>query len=247
MDESSILIAHHKTPSLVSGLRKVLDGVFDKPEDYYKNLPVDEYRETALQAQEEMNKHDMAAKVSKEIIEDLTSYLQTDEFLIQSNAYLRCSRPSLPTKQEAIGFHRETFYGANMEQAVNVWTPIRGVTKENTLQYIPESQLIPEDQIITTSEDDEYTERFSAGHKLGFLYKPKDIVSGVDLTKKQPMIVPEYATSIFSGNLIHGAAENYSDRIRFSCDFRIIRKKDYSNENKQFHVASGKPYFVEFK
>lgn len=246
MDSSSIQIAKHQDKTLVDDLRAVLKKGFDKPETHYLTMDANEYREQALAVQNQINEMGVAQRVCAEILPELAAYLKTEEFLIQSNVYLRCSRPQNPSKQESIGFHRETFYGANMETSVNIWTPIQGVTPENTLQYIPESQNIPEDEILTHSEEDEYTEQFSAGHKLGFLYKPKDIVGGVDLKSKKPMIVPYYASSIFSGNLIHGAAENYSDQIRFSCDFRIIRKQDYSTQNKQFHLTSGKPYFIEF-
>ena len=61
------------------------------------------------------------------------------------------------------------------------------------------------------------------------------------------MLVPEGCSSVFSGNLIHGAAINYDKKIDFQFDFRIIAKKNYKIEAaKTFHAASGKPYFVEF-
>ena len=66
------------------------------------------------------------------------------------------------------------------------------------------------------------------------------------LTESKPMVVPYYSSSIFSGNLIHGSALNKSNSIRFSCDFRVIKKSDYKSESKKFHFASNKPYFVEF-
>ena len=65
---------------------------------------------------------------------------------------------------------------------------------------------------------------------MGFQYSPKKIIGGVDLANVEKMDVNLGYSSIFSGNLIHGAAMNESKKIRFSCDFRIIRKKDYSNK-----------------
>ena len=42
-----------------------------------------------------------------------------------------------------------------------------------------------------------------------------------------------------SGNLIHGAAVNLSNNIRFSTDLRILPKSAYSSKkNKQFHISS---------
>ena len=135
-----------------------------------------------------------------------------------------------------------------MEKAVNVWTPLKGVSKTNTLRYIPESHLIPDSDILTSKKEDSYTQRFSDGHKLGFQYAPKTIKSGVELNDDKPMIVDNHSSAIFSGNLIHGGAINHSDEIRFSIDFRIIRSKDYNKEkNTQLHVSSSKPYFQEMQ
>ena len=191
-----------------------------------------------------MNADSIIKDIVTEIKSTLEEYVDGNELLFQSNLYLRCSRPLNPSSQESIGFHRESFYGSNMEHSINVWTPVKGVTKENTLLYIPRSQEIPDEKITTQGNEDEYTSKYSDGHKLGFLYKPKEIISGVDLDSKQPLLLDEFNSAIFSGNLIHGAAKNYAARIRYSVDFRIIQKKHYSKQNKAFHFASKKPYFV---
>ena len=48
------------------------------------------------------------------------------------------------------------------------------------------------------------------------------------------MVVPYHSSSIFSGNLVHGAAINKSNSIRFSIDFRVISEKYYDeNLNKK--------------
>ena len=135
----------------------------------------------------------------------------------------------------------------NMEKSINVWTPLRGVNEDNTLRYVPDSHLINDDDIQTSSSDDKFTDRFSDGHKLGFQYAPKKIQSGVDINNHKPMLVNKYSSAIFNGNLIHGGAVNKSKNIRFSLDFRIIRSKDYKiDKSKQSHFSSGKSYFIEF-
>jgi ectoine hydroxylase-related dioxygenase (phytanoyl-CoA dioxygenase family) len=148
---------------------------------------------------------------------------------------------------EHIGWHRETFYGPNMEKSINLWTPLKGVDRLNTLRFISESQLIPDSQIVTKQVNDDHTTKGSTGNKVGFLYSPKVITGGVDLTKAVPMLVPEDHTAIFSGNLIHGAASNFSQTIRFSIDFRIMPFSAYDPLlSKEFHLTSGKPYFLPY-
>ena len=74
-----------------------------------------------------------------------------------------------------------------------------------------------------------------------------DKVSGVDIEKNEPMNVPQYCTSIFPGNLIHGAAQNNHTKIRFSTDFRILPFRFHNQDlTKQHHFSSGKPYFEIF-
>ena len=43
----------------------------------------------------------------------------------------------------------------------------------------------------------------------------KKIISGVDLKNDAPMNVPDFHSSIFPGNLIHGAAKNNSMKLDF--------------------------------
>jgi len=162
---------------------------------------------------------------------------------------LRAARPNISSNSENIGWHRESFYSDLGHLCYNIWTPVLGVNENNTIQYIPESQMINEKDIITENQDDSHTKKFSSGHKIGFLYSPKVIRSGVDLNKNKRLIVPKDCSAVFSGNLIHGAGNNTSSEIRFSLDFRIIPKQDY-NKNKSLeksnHFSSGKSYFIDF-
>jgi len=133
-----------------------------------------------------------------------------------------------------------------MGKRINCWTPVQGVTEDNTLRYVPERHLIPDEKIGVSKEVSGSTERFSAVHKLGFQYAPKKIVSGVDLSNASKLIVGDVESALFSGNLIHGAAVNKSKSILFSVDFRLIRKADYRLDNKRHPITSSQPYFVEY-
>lgn len=161
--------------------------------------------------------------------------------MIQSNVYLRATRPAISGVTENIGWHRESFYGPAMEESINFWVPVANVSVENVMHYIPESHIIPDADIETESVNDASVERFSAGHKIGLLYAPKEIVSGVDLNVSKPFCVLPGEVAIFAGALIHGAAANRSADIRFSIDFRLIAEESLSATKE--HFASGKNYF----
>ena len=243
-NSSTIKIAFHRAQVLPDLLARI-NEFFPLTEDQYVLQDTQTYREIMLAAQEQLTREDMQEKILRAISADIVNYTGTADLLIQNNLYLRASRPNLPTEQENIDWHREPFYGPNLENSVNIWTPIRGVCEKNTLRYIPGSQKIPCEKIKTVNVGSESTARYSTGHKLGFNYDPKKIVSGVDLSLARPLIVPMGASAIFPGMLIHGAAINYSAAIRFRVDFQVMAKKHYKSLNKKYHFSSGKAYFRE--
>jgi len=245
---SSIFFAKHQNEMLVREIQNDLLNVFNKSTDYYVNLPILDYREIIKQAQDFINQKKIAYYLCKELKFQIQEYIKEEKFFIQSNLYLRGTRPYVNMSTEKIGWHRETFYGPNMEKSVNIWTPILGVNNLNTLQYIPLSQNIPEIEIITNNINDEVTSKGSTSNVIGFLYSPKEIISGVNLNNARKMIVPDLHSSLFSGLLIHGSGINESQNIRFSVDFRILPFSAYdSKTTKQFHFASKKPYFELFE
>lgn len=246
--DSSIIFAKHQSELLVQDIRRDILKFYDKNIGYYVNLPIEDYREIVKNTQEFLNQKQIAYLLCKCLKDQIKSYIQENKFFIQTNLYLRATRPHVNMNTEKIGWHRETFYGPNMEKSVNIWTPILGVSELNSLQYIPYSQNIPESEIVTVNKNDEVTSKGSTGNIIGFLYSPKEIISGVNLNNASKMIVPDFHSSIFSGLLIHGSGTNESKNIRFSVDFRILPFSAYdSTTSKQFHFASKKPYFELFE
>lgn len=244
---SSIKLAAHRSGDAVNAMKTLVQERFPGAASRYAAMNVDEYRERVGETQEILNEGQYVRKICDEILPDIRAYLEEDRFLIQTNLYLRATRPLVSQEAEAIGWHRESFYGANMEQSVNIWTPVRGVTAANTLRFIPGSQAISDADILVEQFEDGTTRQFSAGHKIGFLYAPKKIVGGVDLERSEPLRVPDYHSGIFAGNLIHGAASNSGGDIRFSVDFRILPMRAWDPElSKKAHFASGRPYFEEY-
>ena len=228
-------------PHLLQELRALVDFFFPRPTEYYVAMAHEDFRSLVLRAQVELNTRDFARRLACDRRETVCRVLGSDQPLVQTNAYLRATRPHVEGVQENIGWHRESFYGPDMQDAINVWVPIANVSADNAVRYIPESHLIPDEDIVTTSEEDGSVERFSAAHKIGLLYRPKQIVSGVDLTASLPLVALPGEVAMFAGAMIHGAAANHSDKIRFSVDFRMLAAESLSHGKD--HFASGKSYF----
>jgi len=240
---SGIVFASHKDKKIVDEIKKDISLNFNKSDDFYASLKIGEYRELIKDTQDLLNKKEYVRRIANEIKPQIRGYIKEDDFLIQTNLYLRATRPTVD-KNEFIGWHRESFYGPNMEKSINIWTPIMGLNQKNTLLFIPGSQNIPETDIVTVQENDSMTKKGSTGNVIGFLYSPKNIVSGVNLKMSSAMNVPKYHSSIFPGLLIHGSGKNLSSKIRFSLDFRILPLSAYiPSKSKQLHMASNKPYF----
>lgn len=228
-------------PTLLQELQALVDFFFPRSTQDYVAMAADDFRALVLSAQDELNAREFARRLATDRRETICRVLDSDRPLIQTNAYLRATRPHVAGVQENIGWHRESFYGPDMQESINVWVPIANVSAENAVRYVPESHLIPDEDIVTASEEDGSVERFSTAHKIGLLYRPKEIVSGVDLTDSKPLVALPGEAAIFSGAMIHGAAANHSDQIRFSVDFRMLAAESLSHGKD--HFASGKSYF----
>ena len=76
--------------------------------------------------------------------------------------------------------------------------------------YIPKSHKI-NDKLIKRKRvklKNNPIKKFSNGHKLGFFYSPKKIISGLNLDNQKKMIIPNKSYSFFSSMLVHGNGKN---------------------------------------
>lgn len=190
-----------------------VDFYFGRPAAEYMRYPAADYHALVASVQGKMREAGYAQRLASSISSSLPAQYTLGRL------YLRAARPNVEG-QESVGWHREEFYGSP-RGTLNFWMPVRGVTVGNSIQYIPDSDQIPDEDILIEREPDPVIEKGSAGNEIGLLYAPKHIVGGVDFTKAQPMVVPFGSAAIFSGSLIHGAAVNRGPEIRFSIDFRI--------------------------
>jgi len=247
LDGSDIFFARHKSISALDSLKKLIRSFFPEPAKTYMDMGTQKYRELVYEVQEVMSKKDYMRKITNEILPQINEYLNGEKFLIQTKMYLRAPRPVGDQEAEIVGWHRESFYGANLGRSFVVWTPIDGVELDNTLHFIPNSQTIPDEEIITKNVDDAFSTRDSVSHKTGMPYSPKKILKGVDLDSKRRLLVPECSSSIFSSDLIHGSGYNCTKVIRFATDYIIFPEKDWKPSfNKNSGLNGGKPVFEAF-
>ncbi len=227
--------------ALLEEVRHIVRYYFSRPTEYYVAMEPEVYRNLIVQAQDELNRRMLGRRMAEDRREVICQVLESQRPMIQTNVYFRGTRPRISDVQENIGWHRESFYGPDMAQSINFWVPFANVCADNAMQYIPNSHLIPDSEIETTSQPDKSVARYSAGHKIGLLYAPKQIKKGVDLSNSKPFCVLPGEVAIFAGALIHGAAKKYSDQIRYSMDFRLIAEESLSTSKQ--HFASGRSYF----
>ena len=186
---------------------------FPEPVALYRGMPAKEYHSYVRMAQEGLRWPDVMIRIAGPAF----------DYRRLGRLYLRAARPDV-SGQEAVGWHREEMYGAP-KGTLNFWMPVWGVTRGNTIKYIPGSETA---EIVTETVAGDVT-KGSDGNEIGLLYAPKRIVSGVNFDDARPLEVPYGYAAIFSGSLIHGAAQNNGDDIRFSVDFRIYPEGENGN------------------
>jgi ectoine hydroxylase-related dioxygenase (phytanoyl-CoA dioxygenase family) len=227
-------IAIVQVPRGVDVLRRIVGLHFGLSTAEYIGMSQSQFHSVVNAAQDEMNSRLMTHRIVKSILNHIAAFLGDEDIMVQRNLYLRAARPN--TSIDIVGWHRESFYGAP-QQTVNLWVPVLNVTPENTLHYIPDSEGIDNDKIALKQAEDERVQKGSSSHHIGLLYAPKHIVGGVNFNNARPMIVPDGSAAIFPGELVHGAAENTSGKIRFSVDVRLLARAHMHRAKEGYFVA----------
>jgi len=210
--------------------RAAIETTFTLDEEQYGEEEEAAFHRRVAAAQDLINQRGIGSSIAWHLRNDLRRLLGPGQIMIQAGMFLRATRPN--SASEAIGWHRESMYGGP-PGTWNVWVPLVRITPDNALRFVPGSAAISDDELIVRSESQGAVERGSDGQAIGFLYAPKRIVRGVDLSKAEPMLVPLGSAALFPGALIHGAGVNYGDKIRFSLDMRVIAQRDLWNGSRR--------------
>lgn len=163
------------------------------------------------------------------------------KFSVQSYFYLRLVQPKKKNSRfKPISLHRETFQGPSFFKNIfNLWIPIKNSRKINAIKYIPKSHLFKKNQDFKFKVKKTNVKKGSIQNKLGLLYKDRDIKFTQKVIPKR--LYKQNHIIIFSGELIHGAGDNYGNKSRISIDLRFM-KKDHMKKNP-IQGATKKKYF----
>lgn len=178
-------------------------------------------------------------KINKEILKNL---FETNKFSIQYYFYLRAVKPiSKKDKINPVNFHRESFNSKNgiLKKAYNIWIPIKNCNNKNSINFYPKSHKLIENQDFKITKYITNIKKYSAEHKLGYLYKERKIKFKKKLTPKK--LFKDDHFIIFSGELIHGAGFNFSEHTRYSLDMRFMLSDNLKSNMRQ--GSTGKNYF----
>jgi len=250
LKKRGFLVKRFENLSLLKEIQKCIKKDFNKSTNYYSKLSLDDFRKICVRCQNKINK----LNIQKRFKEGEKNFFKKNHIndipLFETVIFLRAVRPHKKNIiPEPPMFHRETFYSnySFMRHCVNIWIPVMNVNEKNTLKYIPKSHLIPDKKIKRRKINKKYVKvkKFSSGHKLGFFWAPKKIISGINLKKQRKINIPKNYYVLFSSMLVHGNAINYHNKIRFVIGFGYIPKSKMKR-NQKFFFASKKAQFLSF-
>ena len=250
MAAEGILIKNLEEPEFLGEMRGIVDDFFKLPTSKYVSMDRESFQELALDCQRHLNKIGVQERFYKSERNFFDRVFESEKLLFESVIFFRAVRPLQDgVLQENPDFHRESMYSdhEHTRHVLNVWCPLKNVEEKNTLKYVPKSHLIPDSELLVEVNEStpSKVKKHSAGHGLGFLWKPKQITSGVNLNSAVNMNFKENDYAIFSSMLVHGGGDNNSDKIRFAFGFGVI-PENKMGFNKSFFASGGKPHYMAF-
>lgn len=253
LTKAGFFIKKFEKPQCVEILKSIVLRYF--PEDsnnlaMLTKLHREDFHQRVLECQDEINALDFQRMVYNSESAIFDQIFEGENYLRERMCFLRAVRPHNGVEfDEALGLHRETMYCEFPEQlrrVVNIWIPILNVSNTTSMCFIPNSHLLNDsDLIIESAEQDPHITKGSSGHKVGFLYAPKKIMSGIDKKTLTRFDIPFGSYVAFSALLVHGGGSNYSQRIRFSMSMSMIPESDIV-ENPSKIVSSGQSHYTSF-
>lgn len=236
--KNGYVIKNFTNPVISKKLVSIVKKYFNKPTSYYLNISRREFSKITLKCQKEIDNTDIIKLIYKNEDKFFQKILNDKNVLYSSGGYLRAVRPSVSkSNNEYLDWHRETFYGKKkfIKSSVNVWVPIMNVSKLNSLKYIPKSHKISDNKIKRKKYilSKNKIKKLSPEHKLGYVYAPKKIISGVNLKKEKTFNFKKNQFVSFSAMLVHGNAKNFSKKIRFAYNIGVIGSKKISSRDRK--------------
>ena len=108
-----------------------------------------------------------------------------------------------------------SFHNGNLMKFINFWIPIAGVNEHSSLPIVPKSHLIPENEIMKTTD---------GGVVEGNKYRVHTVLKWSNSNELSRAKVKYKEVLVFSSHLIHGFAVNANtDMTRIALEFRLFK------------------------
>ncbi|MCD5996847.1 hypothetical protein KDX38_03725 [Pseudomonas sp. CDFA 602] len=137
--------------------------------------------------------------------------------------------------------HRDTWYGGSSAQ-INTWMPVYTIDPDQTMMINPEYFSKP---VSNTSANWDLADWINVQRPLARENVTEEVrvhpVPLEDISTASEIRIAANAGEIitFSGSHLHGTVPNYTDRTRFSIDFRLIHIGDLHAGHGANNVDSG--------
>ena len=207
----------------IDDIQKIVSQIFPCPPIELHKKPIDD--NTRLALVKEAKDAIVKSGYVKQLLYDNAKLFMTllgPDIDIQSDIYLRVSRPSL--ESDFIDWHRDTFYG-NSYWELNFWVPIFPLSEGAGLMVVKGSHLTPSHNVQAVNDQNAFRSTVTKGslaNELGYLYAPKrdDTISNLDTSQITLLSPPCGQGILFFTHAAH-RAHNASNETRISMDLRI--------------------------
>lgn len=220
------IILDFKKTALIAEIQKKIIAVFgfDPTGMHHQSMDDNQRLKIVKSAKDAVVKAELVKNIILENLECFTTLLGPD-IDIQSDIYLRVSRPSL--ENDFIDWHRDTFYG-NSHWELNLWFPVFPLEENSGLSIVIGSHFDKFDNVRYKKDQNEFRKTVKKGslaNELGYLYAPKtdDVIDNIQKMSSSQikLLSPQLGQAIFFfANCVH-RAQNLSSKTRVSIDIRL--------------------------
>jgi hypothetical protein len=119
--------------------------------------------------------------------------------------------------------HRDTWYGAGQDQ-INHWMTLANATENSTFYIAPcyFSREINNNSEIFDLDEWDSKHRPRAESNVTTEERPHPIpLTDLDMIDRYNIVIPRGSEVVFSGQHLHGSAQNTRSLVRFSNDYRV--------------------------
>ena len=137
--------------------------------------------------------------------------------------------------------HRDTWYGS-VESQVNTWMPVYSIEPEQTMMINPAyfERPVRNSSADWSLNDWIHVQRHKASQNITEETRVHPVpLEDIDTSAELRVAANSGEMLIFSGAHLHGTVANFTDKVRFSVDFRLIHLQDLLHKRGAPNVDNG--------